>query len=71
MVTMNYLRKMIKSFLNYYNNFRPHQSLDGMTPSMVYEGKKKLEIPDPEGKVIKKESFCNGLITAFSLEEAA
>ena len=67
--TMKYLTKMIRSFVKYYNNYRPHQSLDGLTPSMVYDGIK--EHPDPTGKAIKTERFCDGLITAFYLDEAA
>ena len=64
-----YLRKMIYSYLDYYNNYRPHMSLNGLTPSMIYNDIKKP--PDPKNKIIKMKSFCDGLITGFYLDKAA
>ena len=61
---------IIYSFINYYNNYRSHQSLFGFTPNMVYEGIKPEDLKT-EGKVIKKRKFCKGLITAYYLEKKA
>ena len=37
-ISINELLDIIHSFVNYYNNYRTHQSLLGFTPNIVYEG---------------------------------
>ena len=67
--SINYLRKMIYSFIDYYNNYRPHMALNGLTPQMKYNN---IETPhDPSAKTIRQKTFCDGLITAFFLDNAA
>lgn len=65
----NYLRKMIYSFIDFYNHYRPHQALNGLTPDMRYNN--IFVPPDPSGKTIKQKTFCDGLITTFYLDNAA
>ena len=37
------IRENIKKYINFYNQERPHQSLDYQTPDEVYFGKEKKE----------------------------
>ena len=45
------MRRIINEYADYYNERRPHQSLQGKTPSMVYNG---LYIPIPVSYAKKK-----------------
>jgi putative transposase len=38
--TLPDLRKALQKYFDFYNHARPHQSLGGITPAMVHEGKK-------------------------------
>ena len=69
-ISKNELVDIIHNFINYYNNYRTHQSLFGFTPNMIYEGIKPDDLKT-EGKIIKKRKFCKGLITAYYLDKAA
>lgn len=53
-------------YKNYYNNQRPHQALDGLTP----ENRVSLKTPVLSEKKVIKISEVNGLITRFVLEAA-
>jgi|GEM_PF-1101638 len=63
------LRKMVDEFIDYYNNYRPHQGIYGITPNMKYLGIEKP--PDFINPIRKTKTFCKGLITAFYTEEKA
>jgi len=39
-------RRRIAAFINRYNYFRPHQSLDGKTPGQIYQGVLPLRMED-------------------------
>ena len=53
-------------YKNYYNNQRPRQALDGLTP----ENRVSLKTPVLSEKKVIKISEVNGLITRFVLEAA-
>ncbi|WP_170920612.1 integrase core domain-containing protein [Desulfacinum hydrothermale] len=37
--TVDHLIQGLRTYFEFYNNERPHQSLKGKTPSEVYQGK--------------------------------
>jgi putative transposase len=43
----NELRKLLAEYLTYYNNHRPHQQLDGLTPAHLYVG-----LPDTRNRTL-------------------
>ncbi len=58
-------RYQITEYLNWYNEFRPHESLKGRTPFDAYFGKRrrngyyKMKGPDPDNLVLQV-SYVNG-----------
>ncbi len=65
------LRQTIAEFILYYNRHRPHRYHKGLTPDMIYYSIKLLKPPDKTQLKIKSRTFCDGLITAYHLEQAA
>lgn len=72
MLTYNKLRSLLIEYRIYYNQYRPHQSINGAIPDSIYvDNSLSYEIP---GKIqkritgnIKTRTFCEGLIKAYSL----
>lgn len=65
------LSRTIYEYLDFYNNFRSHQFLNGLTPNMKYKGIKPVKPYNNSVKNIKTKTFCDGLITAFYLKKAS
>lgn len=71
-LTYNKLSSLLIEYRTYYNQYRPHQSINGAVPENVYaDNSLSYEIPDKLQKRItgriKTTAFCDGLIRAYSL----
>jgi putative transposase len=65
---------LLKEYLNYYNNYRPHMGIDGQIPEERYRNIIKLP-PNKESKKLKenirKVSFADGVLNAFISDRVA
>ena len=65
--TLEELQSQLDRFRDYYNNIRPHRSLDGRTPLQVYESrvkaKPKAPTPKPHFRVRKDRVDKTGRVT--------
>ena len=70
----DHLTKLCNEFEIWYNNWRPHMTLDGIRPDDVYYDNKP-EKPKRDAKKIpyniKQRSFCQGRLVGYRLKEAA
>ena len=66
--------KLLKEYLTYYNEHRPHESLDGQTPHEVYFHKPR-DKPSKDAKSIKgrieRITFGDGLLKSYRLQKTA
>ncbi len=66
--------RLLSEYLEYYNEYRPHEALDGQIPNEVYQGKAR-DKPPKDAKVIKgpieKITLGAGLLRAYRLKQAA
>ena len=71
---IDHLTYLCKEFELWYNNWRPHMTLDGFRPDDVYYNN-KLNKPESDAKTvpcnIKKHFFKQTRITAYRLTKAA
>lgn len=71
-LTFNKLNKILIEYKVYYNQYRPHQSVNGAVPCNVYfDNSLSYKIPDKIQKRIedriKTTTFCDDLIKTYSL----
>ncbi|MFH1231023.1 MAG: DDE-type integrase/transposase/recombinase [Planctomycetota bacterium] len=66
--------KLLKDYLTYYNEYRPHETLDGRVPNDRYCHRPR-DKPDKNDKVIKgtieRIEFADGLLKAYRLRKSA
>ncbi|MEK7449821.1 MAG: integrase core domain-containing protein [Planctomycetota bacterium] len=66
--------RLLKEYLVYYNEHRPHEALDGQTPEEVYL-RKPRDKPTKDAKIIKgkieKMTLGEGLLNYYRLKDAA
>ncbi|GAG14808.1 unnamed protein product [marine sediment metagenome] len=66
--------RLLKEYFIYYNEYRPHEALDGQTPDEIYQGKSS-DKPSKDAKVIKgpieKITLGEGLLNAYQLKKVA
>ncbi|MFQ5645749.1 MAG: integrase core domain-containing protein [bacterium] len=64
------LQKLLDEYKLWFNNYRPHQGIDGKIPKNFSEG---IDHPEPisldqlRNKKLKRISFANGLLHSFEL----
>jgi len=64
------LQKYLDEYKYWYNKYRPHQGIDGLTPSNFAEDKthpKVIPFAELKNKRLKRISFADGLLTAYEL----
>jgi hypothetical protein len=64
------LQKLLDEYKIWFNNYRPHQGIGGLTPKDFSKGKKHpdpISIEEIRNKRLKKRTFANGLLHSFEL----
>ncbi|MFH1230309.1 MAG: integrase core domain-containing protein [Planctomycetota bacterium] len=66
--------KLLKDYLTYYNEYRPHEALDGQMPNEVYF-RRPRDKPQKDAKVIKGDietiTLGDGLLKSYRLKKVA
>jgi putative transposase len=66
--------RLLKDYLKYYNEYRPHEALDGQVPDEVYFHKPR-DKPAKDAKTIKGDiemiTLGDGLLKAYQLKKPA
>jgi len=70
----DHLERLCAGFADWYNNWRPHMSLDGQRPGDIYTGR-QVEKPERTAKVIpldiERRVFAEQRLTGYRLKKAA
>jgi len=70
----DHLTNICNEFETWYNNWRPHMTLDGILPDDVYHDNKP-EKPKYDDKTIpcniEQRHFCQGRLMGYRLKDAA
>ena len=73
-LTFKKLRSLLIEYKIYYNQYRPHQSINGGIPENIYtDNSLSYKMPDKIQKRmndnVKTTTFCDSLIKAYSLTD--
>lgn len=66
--------RLLKEYLNYYNQYRLHEAIDGQAPDARYYNKVIPKPPKDAKRIrapIEEVHFGNGLLKAYQLKQAA
>ena len=70
----DHLTKLCNEFETWYNDWRPHMTLDGIRPNDIYNDN-KIKKPERDDKTIpgniEQRFFCQGRLVGYRLKEAA
>lgn len=64
------LQRYLDEYKFWYNKYRPHQGIGGLTPAAFANGKthpKVIPFAELKNKRLKRISFADGLLTAYEL----
>jgi hypothetical protein len=64
------LQKYLDEYQLWFNNYRPHQAIGGLTPNDFYNGKthpEPISIAELKQKKLKRITFADGLLATYQL----